>query len=721
MGKGMAALILAPLPLIKNLFTSFLKNTTAEDELAAGWCRDGDQGLWFSRSTWSLVALSECRRQLTGRSPIIWLPEYFDNSALLPLRESGAEIVFYKIKHGLSPDEADCYRLAAYKPPDIFVLVHFFGKPIEVPWVVHFIKKYAAWLIEDATHVFNRIPKVGELGDVVLYSPHKHLAIPDGALLVVCKSGPSQLASNDATMTTLNNVRSNLTNRPHFSKKSAVVWFGKRALQRLGIIGSSRQFTFQTLTESPHSAQIHPRMSGLSERLLPSQILNLTVIASKRKTMQVRWMQLLSLVNYIRPALSSTFLSDVKGTPYLASFVNISESEVEHTVEFLQRCDLPVTFWLELPQEVLNNQDRYAMAISLRQRVFFLPVHQSLPESKIVACWKKILKNTTVDWKLRKLNRLEWNTNWAHCNMVNMLQSWEYGEAKERAVGWKAYRILVSNQEGKPVGLAQLLLRRLPALGFVARLNRGPLLIGETEAASEVPLKLAILNTILIEARRQHWLVLQVAPELPATDEARIGMQILGFNSINVQPWGSGILDLKFSNDELHSNLSKRWKRSLRKSATMGVKVICKDLSEKHLNNALKLYSDLQDKNKFEGLDRNLILHIRDNQSESLQLRCFVALIEKDKVFSEPVGYRIIVYTGKVAFDFLVATNAEGKNAGANCSLYWAAIIQAKADGLIWFDIGGLNESTPKGIAEFKRGINASHYDLVGEWRKIIP
>ena len=74
-----------------------------------------------------------------------------------------------------------------------------------------------------------------------------------------------------------------------------------------------------------------------------------------------------------------------------------------------------------------------------------------------------------------------------------------------------------------------------------------------------------------------------------------------------------------------------------------------------------------------------------------------------------------------MSFDFLVSTNNEGKKVGANFALYWAAIIQAKADGLFWFDIGGLNEFTPKGIAEFKRGINAFKYDLVGEWRTILP
>jgi lipid II:glycine glycyltransferase (peptidoglycan interpeptide bridge formation enzyme) len=49
--------------------------------------------------------------------------------------------------------------------------------------------------------------------------------------------------------------------------------------------------------------------------------------------------------------------------------------------------------------------------------------------------------------------------------------------------------------------------------------------------------------------------------------------------------------------------------------------------------------------------------------------------------------------------------------------LLWEAILHAKKDGCEWFDIGGLNETTPKGIAHFKQGLNSELYSLVGEWR----
>ena len=54
-------------------------------------------------------------------------------------------------------------------------------------------------------------------------------------------------------------------------------------------------------------------------------------------------------------------------------------------------------------------------------------------------------------------------------------------------------------------------------------------------------------------------------------------------------------------------------------------------------------------------------------------------------------------------FTFLGVTNNTGKKLQANSVLLWEAIIHSKYLGCKWFDIGGLSEETPKGIADFKK------------------
>jgi hypothetical protein len=52
-----------------------------------------------------------------------------------------------------------------------------------------------AWLIEDAVHALRPVRGIGASGDFVLYSPHKHLPIPDGAVLVVRGDGPAEFGA----------------------------------------------------------------------------------------------------------------------------------------------------------------------------------------------------------------------------------------------------------------------------------------------------------------------------------------------------------------------------------------------------------------------------------------------------------------------------------------------------------------------------------------------
>lgn len=105
-------------------------------------------------------------------------------------------------------------------------------------------------------------------------------------------------------------------------------------------------------------------------------------------------------------------------------------------------------------------------------------------------------------------------------------------------------------------------------------------------------------------------------------------------------------------------------------------------------------------------------------QSNQWTMNLFVAKKINENGFYNDIGYRLCIYQGYTALDFIVSTNNEGVAMEASSSLYWHAILHAKQNGCRWFDIGGLNKSTPKGIAEFKSGLNANPYRLVGEWRK---
>jgi len=69
----------------------------------------------------------------------------------------------YPINQNLEPDYDACRALSKVHP-DIFVLVHYFGKPTFAAPTKDFCTKHNAWLLEDAAHVLRPITGVGKYG-----------------------------------------------------------------------------------------------------------------------------------------------------------------------------------------------------------------------------------------------------------------------------------------------------------------------------------------------------------------------------------------------------------------------------------------------------------------------------------------------------------------------------------------------------------------------------
>lgn len=329
----------------------------------------------------------------------------------------------------------------------------------------------------------------------------------------------------------------------------------------------------------------------------------------------------------------------------------------------------------------------------------------------------EVHKVGTIKWQIRQVSYSEWSGYWLDCVGHNLLQSWEYGAAKEQSSGWKPKRLVIFNEDSIPIALVQVLTKCMPILGGIARINRGPLLFNN-ELKGNVQLKIDVLRLLLAEARRRRWWLVQIAPEMFDSNSARLSLQELGFRRQLNPAWASSLIDLSLSIDELSSKLNRRWKRALLKASKLGVVVRNSELTDERLAHVVKSYANLQERNNFVGIDGKLIKELSKFTSPGWSFNLFVAELVGEEVQSEEVGYRVTIKNGSNVLDFLVSTNEKGRQVEANSALYWHAIVQAKESGCRWFDVGGLSDSTPKGIADFKQGLNGTAYQLVGEWRK---
>ncbi len=714
----MRRLTLAPLPAWGDLFAALLNPPLSDDALAAPWRRTGEEAFWFSRSACSLAVVARWRQRLAQRQDVtVWIPDFFCNAALAPLRSMGAQLVFYPVTNQMAPDLDACKDLASEKSPDVFILVHYFGQPIPVTSVAAFCEEQGAWLVEDAAHVLRPIPGVGEAGDCVLYSPHKHLPIPDGAVLVVRPDGPARLAKQDPASNALREIFGAVLDSPGFSNQSALLWLFKRMLQRLGLRLRQPVAAFRAEAESPVPEIAHPRMSSLARCLLSRLKDSLDAVARLREQHARDWGNVLSWANSAMTAVSPL---PAAATPYLAGFTCVDSVQAEAVFLQWHQAGLPVTTWPDLPPEVMSRADVHRSAVALRHSRFYLPVHQNLSQCQIAARSRGLSIDASAQWQVRALSLDQWEEHWQHCPKANLLQSWQYGTAKEETEGWKARRFLISDEAGQPVALTQLLTRGLPILGGIARLNRGPLLLTNLSEDASMSVSLTALGALLREARRQRWWMVQVAPELPDTHAVCVGLQSLGFRKLPGVAWASGRLALGVDEQTLLMGLKGKWRNCLRKGEKLGVTVTDHECNGEELDLLISSYSSLQQSKGFDGLSERLLRGMARPRGANWQFRLFIARGAGVVPAEEPLGVLVAIRHGDTATYLIGSTNEQGRQMQANSVLLWQAILHAKRSGCAWFDIGGLSAATPKGVAEFKQGLNAVPYELVGEWRAYL-
>jgi dTDP-4-amino-4,6-dideoxygalactose transaminase len=399
----MSSITYTPIPSVKEFWTAATHSVLNDDILARQWCRFDEFGIWFSRSAWSLRVIAEWRIRCSGNNLInVWIPDFFCNASLKPLRELGVKIIFYRITDKLAPEMEWCYSHSLIEKPDIFVLVHFFGQVSPAANVAELCKNLNALFIEDATHVLKPIPGVGEHGDFIMYSPHKHLAIPDGALLVVRNCGPSMLGNSLSSLIILRDVCLNAIKESPNSSFSLFIWVMKRILQLLGIQGRKLDTSFWPDIDYSSQYCKYVKMSSLARRFLSAQQNSLDMIGQIRKKNKKIWERTFfeneSSIKEIEPW-------PMNETPYLAAFIVEDFKRIEYIFKLFISNRLPVTSWPDLPPEVLENPDQHKIAIHIRRTRIYLHVHQTLAFRKILEICtplKSILTNETFSREFTK-------------------------------------------------------------------------------------------------------------------------------------------------------------------------------------------------------------------------------------------------------------------------------------------------------------------------------
>ena len=325
--------------------------------------------------------------------------------------------------------------------------------------------------------------------------------------------------------------------------------------------------------------------------------------------------------------------------------------------------------------------------------------------------------NFSDELSVKEADRTTWDKAWKQVNFSNLLQSWEYGEVKSVLEKWVAHRFLIVDANGNFYAMAQVLIRSMPIVGKVARLNRGPLLVNsELQDPNREERSLKSIEVLVKELRHLGCRLTLMAPELE-TDDIYGNRHLKGSFRINrFKAWGSARLFLLKSEDEIYTNLKGKWRNMLRKAQKSNISVVKKELNSSSVEELVSQYTDFKEKKGFSGLSKKLLREICLKNGDDWHT---IVLESFDRETSRSLGFLVSVRHGDTSTYLIGFTNEQGRRTNANYLMLWASINDAKAAGCSWFDLGGITDNTLPGIAQFKNGIRADRYGLIGEYFRI--
>lgn len=360
-----------PLPSIKSL----LQAATAPISTGEPWKsndRKGSVTQVYWRGSFALAAAVEAVRKATEEDQVtVWVPGYFCNEALEPLRDLPVTLRFYPVRADLTPCWSAMEQLRAGQAgAEVFVLVHYFGFPNAILQAKTFCDKNRMVLLEDAAHVLQPGGVIGN-GDLTIYSPWKLLAVPSGGILVASQNWATHLVEISADQV---------------GKTDTVRWLAKRLAQKLFVKlhipwhilkRVRRQDSSPTNTDGMH----HRTSGGCSPfdlKLLSVVGQNMEQVTEQRR---YNYQQMLGWTEHLVEA-RPLFAHLPEGVcPY--AFPLLVEQGSADLVAKLQAQGIPASQWPDLPPEVLATPEVHKISIHTFERLLLLPVHQSLTSRQI--------------------------------------------------------------------------------------------------------------------------------------------------------------------------------------------------------------------------------------------------------------------------------------------------------------------------------------------------
>jgi peptidoglycan pentaglycine glycine transferase (the first glycine) len=308
----------------------------------------------------------------------------------------------------------------------------------------------------------------------------------------------------------------------------------------------------------------------------------------------------------------------------------------------------------------------------------------------------------------RVTDRVAWNQFVESAPYHAFPQLWEWGELRE-AAGWRAVRLAVGPRDGTPLAGAQLLLRRIPVIGWsLGYVPRGP--IG---ALDDTTVREALVRSLRALGRDERIATIRVDPEAGEADPFGAALGREPWRAAErVQPPATRLIDLTVGEDALRAGMKRKHRQYVNKAEREGVIIerfdgaAAADDIGPALTDFNRIYGGTADRAGFVARAPAYYERVWSTFAPSGRVRLSFAVKGGERVatiFHFTCGDRVVEAYGGM-------TDA-GAELRANYLLKWAAIAGFAADGFAIYDLWGLATG---GIRQFKEGFGGTEVRYVG-------
>lgn len=300
-----------------------------------------------------------------------------------------------------------------------------------------------------------------------------------------------------------------------------------------------------------------------------------------------------------------------------------------------------------------------------------------------------------------------WDGWLARAERPALEQSWAYGDGVARVSSHRAERAAVwraGEDGGPPLALAQAIVWRPLGLA-VARLLRGPVFLSEPEPAERD----AAFALIAARWRARRGRLLLLSPELPEGADADRAMRRLGKRRM-VTGYSSVWLDLRPDETALRGALHPKWRNQLRRAERGRLRVQAGQ-GGAPLDGLLARHEAQRRKARLRmpsaAQVRAVVEAARDRRG---------TLVATAQLGSETVAGALFLRHGRAATYHVGWSGPAGRAASAQNLLLWRGLLELKARGVEWLDLGGIDGLSMPGISRFKLGLGGTPFTLAGTY-----